>query len=332
MPNDVFANGRNVSCKSGSSNVIASFPDVCFTPPTAPPTPPGIPIPYPITSMSSDTSGGSRTVKINKKEIMLKNKSKFKKCTGDQAGSAPKKGLINSNTGGKTYFASWSFDVLIEGENVVRHLDLTTSNHRSQPGNSSIPMINQEGMIVPPTDPVCDKTQDRLNNTELPERFSRIHEDRVTRGEVRTIKEAYGKTIPSTTLGTGRVVGGSGGAMTAHSRSHIGKKYGGDTFAKGITDPSKSQAQGCGKKAATGFAYDPDKLNHRHAEAKMIEDWAAKGMEGQLVLNISRPVCENCAALIKHVNCNKSGGDNCNKVLVCDSNQSPAAKERLTCD
>lgn len=45
MANEVYANGRELSCKSASGKSIASFPDVCFTPPQAPPTPLGVPVP-----------------------------------------------------------------------------------------------------------------------------------------------------------------------------------------------------------------------------------------------------------------------------------------------
>ena len=90
MANDVFANMMEISCKAAAGKAICAFPDVCFTPPTAPPTPPGVPIPYPNTGMASDTTSGSRTVKITGKEVMLKNKSYFKKSTGDEAGCAAK--------------------------------------------------------------------------------------------------------------------------------------------------------------------------------------------------------------------------------------------------
>ena len=69
MANQVFANNREISCKSASGQSIAAFPDVCFTPPQAPPTPPGVPIPYPKTGMARDTANGSRTVKISGKGI-----------------------------------------------------------------------------------------------------------------------------------------------------------------------------------------------------------------------------------------------------------------------
>jgi hypothetical protein len=132
MANDVYANGREVSCKAASGKSICAFPDVCFTPP--PPT--GVPIPYPNTGLATDTTDGSRSVKITRKEVMLKNKSYFKKSSGDEAGRAPKKGIISSTNTGKVYFNAWSMDVKVEGENVVRHLDLTTHNHGSTPGNT----------------------------------------------------------------------------------------------------------------------------------------------------------------------------------------------------
>ncbi|MFO0812305.1 MAG: PAAR-like domain-containing protein [Gemmatales bacterium] len=134
MSNQVYANGNEISCKSGAGKSICAFPDVCFTPPLTPATPPGVPIPYPNTGMTTDTSSGSKTVQISGKEVMLKNSSFFSTSTGDEAGSAPKKNVITSKIKGKCYFKAWSMDVKIEGKNVVRHLDMMTHNHASDPG------------------------------------------------------------------------------------------------------------------------------------------------------------------------------------------------------
>jgi hypothetical protein len=120
---------------------ICQFPDVCFTPPLTPATPPGLPIPYPNTGMASDTTDGSTSVKIGGEQIMLKDKSAFKQSTGDEAGSAPKKGMINSKIKGKVYFLAWSMDVKVEGENVVRNLDMTTHNHGSA-ANGVVPTVH----------------------------------------------------------------------------------------------------------------------------------------------------------------------------------------------
>ncbi|MEM9793985.1 MAG: PAAR-like domain-containing protein [Pseudomonadota bacterium] len=142
MANNVFANGRELSCKAGSGKSICAFPDVCMTPPENPATPPGVPVPYPNTGNSSDTTSGSRTVKITGKEVMQKNKSYFKKSIGDEAGSAAKKGVVSSVNRGKVYFTSFSMDVKCEGENCVRHLDLTTHNHASPMNTPPFPHID----------------------------------------------------------------------------------------------------------------------------------------------------------------------------------------------
>ena len=46
---------------------------------------------------------------------------------------------------GKTYFAAWSMDVKFEGNNVDRHVDITTSNHAS-PLGSTPPNPNLEAL------------------------------------------------------------------------------------------------------------------------------------------------------------------------------------------
>ena len=73
---------------------------------------------------------------------MLKNKS-FQKSSplGNEAATRSfGAGLITHQITGKTYFQAWSFDVKFEGYNIPRHLDITTSNHASYPGNRLTPM------------------------------------------------------------------------------------------------------------------------------------------------------------------------------------------------
>jgi len=156
MSNSVFANGREVACKAAAGKTICAMPDVCFTPPECPATPPGVPIPYPNTGMASDTTKGSKNVKITDKEVILKNKSCFKKSTGDEAGAAAKKGVVTSKNTGAVYFNAWSMDVKIEGENVTRHLDLTTNNHASMPGDTP-PWIYTDSQYLNDIPEVCSK-------------------------------------------------------------------------------------------------------------------------------------------------------------------------------
>lgn len=133
MSCEVYANGNEISCKGGSNKVIAEFPDVCLSPPSPPAGP--IPVPYPNTSFSKDMKNGSKTVKIKKKEVMLKDKSFYKTSPlGDEAATKSFGGNVMSHTiTGKTFCVSWSMDVKIEGMNVDRHMDMTTSNHLCAP-------------------------------------------------------------------------------------------------------------------------------------------------------------------------------------------------------
>lgn len=151
MTNNVYANGREIACKSGSGKSVAAFPDVCMTPPENPATPPGVPVPYPNTGFESDASEGSSSVSIGGNEVMLKNKSYFKQSTGDEAGCAAKKNVVTSVNRGKCYFVAWSMDVKFEGENVVRHLDLMTHNHASPVGGTP-PFPDLSKVAVDPND------------------------------------------------------------------------------------------------------------------------------------------------------------------------------------
>ncbi|MCD4721614.1 MAG: DUF4150 domain-containing protein [Desulfobacula sp.] len=166
MGNDVFANGREISCKAADGKSICAFPDVAFTPPENPTTPPGVPIPYPNTGMAKDMTSGTKKVKISGKEVMQKNKSYFKKSTGDEAGSAAKKGVLTSTNMGKVYFNSWSINVKFEGMNVVRHLDLTTHNHMSMPGNTP-PWPYIDSMAIDIEKPEGAKGKKDLGKKEL---------------------------------------------------------------------------------------------------------------------------------------------------------------------
>lgn len=200
MGDRVFANGREISSKSMGGRSICSFPDVCFTPPLTPATPPGIPVPYPNTAFASDTSDGSTTVKIAGKEIMLKDQSFFKKSTGDEAGSAPKKNVVTSRIKGKAYFITWSFDVKVEGKNVVRHMDLTTHNHGSIPAGA--PPTLHNAMMAARKISDCQDDLIAINNKCSPWHLGKgcpeEHEAIITRAEARrdAARVASGRTKP----------------------------------------------------------------------------------------------------------------------------------------
>lgn len=137
MGSNVFANGREVSAKADGNRSIAAMADVCLSPPSPPAGP--IPLPYPNFSEASDTVDGSKTVMIGGKEAGLKDKSVYKSSKGNEAATRSfGMGVVTHTIQGKTQHAAWSFDVKIEGENAIRHMDLTTHNHGSNPFNMAL--------------------------------------------------------------------------------------------------------------------------------------------------------------------------------------------------
>ena len=166
MSINVFANGNAVACKAGNDKVIAAFPDVCLSPPSPPAGP--IPVPYPDSSFSKDMKKGSKSVKVKRKEAMLKDKSFYKSSPlGDEAATKSfGSGVISHVITGKTYFVAWSMDVKFEGKNVDRHLDLTTSNHACPMANEQLTLPGLETSTTPPIDedelcPCCQETAAR---------------------------------------------------------------------------------------------------------------------------------------------------------------------------
>ncbi|PXX58252.1 protein of unknown function [Pseudomonas sp. LAMO17WK12:I10] len=131
MGHKVYAGGMAIAGKSGTNKSIARFPDVCMSPP-APPAGP-IPVPYPDTSLSGDLKKGTRTIKLGGQPAALAQQSYYQpSALGDEAATrAWGMNVLTHQITGKTYFQSWCLDVIFEGKNVCRHLDLTTSNHAS---------------------------------------------------------------------------------------------------------------------------------------------------------------------------------------------------------
>lgn len=138
MSNDTVVNGRS-PVTEGSNGVTTKFPDVCKTPV-------GnsiVPIPYTNVSKSSDLAKGSKTVKVNGKPVCLSS-SEISTSTGDEAGSA--KGVASGKTKGKAFPMNYSFDVKLDGKNVVRNSDPFVGNDRNTPPG----MIMQAQVVVPP--------------------------------------------------------------------------------------------------------------------------------------------------------------------------------------
>ncbi|WP_430384237.1 PAAR-like domain-containing protein [Archangium violaceum] len=86
----------------------------------SPPPPPAgpVPVPYPNTSFSRDMKQGTKRVTINGKPVMLRDQSFYATSPlGNEAATRNFGGsLVTHTITGKTYFTSWSMDVLMEGK------------------------------------------------------------------------------------------------------------------------------------------------------------------------------------------------------------------------
>ena len=179
MGANVFSDGMEIACKAGAAKVICALPDVCLSPPTPPAGP--VPIPYPVTSMDSDTADGSRTVKIGGQEVMLKSTSNYKKCVGDEAATKSLgMGVVTHCIGGKTYFAAWSSDVKVEGENADRNLDVTNSNGQSTTNQVAWPNTST---LKLPSGEKCSDVLDAAGVVDPP-----------VQGRRQTLREGRGQT------------------------------------------------------------------------------------------------------------------------------------------
>ena len=296
MSKNVYANGRELSAKADDNKSLCAMPDVCLSPPSPPAGP--VPIPYPNTAQASDTDSGSKTVKVGGQEVGLKNSSTYKSSKGDEAATRTLgMGVVTHTIQGKMKHAAWSMDVKIEGENAIRHLDLTTHNHINQPNIALT--LNQAGMAIPQST--------TLTCEELSRRMAPVAELELEEGMV----------LPGETMALGSYTGpGSFVSSLMKGASHNSMLD--DTYSNGWSrgktwkqDGDNSRA--CGK----GGNYNPASCGH--AEARMAEEVfkAAKGAGaamgggpgtlGSLTLNIEwkpsgggtkNEPCPNCKPMI----------------------------------
>ncbi|HYO65439.1 MAG TPA: PAAR-like domain-containing protein [Archangium sp.] len=147
MATTVMVNGRTVVHKK-SDGVSTSSPDPCLTP-----TPSPSPVPYANVAKSSDTAAGASSVLVDGVPLAIKS-SYFALSTGDEPGTAGG-GVVSGRIKGKASFVSYSFDVMVEGENVPRLGDSMQHNHGS-PGNaispSEVQPPNASGAGLSPAD------------------------------------------------------------------------------------------------------------------------------------------------------------------------------------
>jgi hypothetical protein len=120
MGGKVYINGREV-VHAGSDGKSVAFPDMCFCPPK----PPAGPVPAPLANVvtGKDLKGCSATVFICGHPVALQN-SYFSQSSGNEVSKETGGGVLNGAVSGPAYFATYSTNVLIEGQGVARHMDI----------------------------------------------------------------------------------------------------------------------------------------------------------------------------------------------------------------
>jgi len=309
----VFANGREVSGKATSNKSIAAMPDVCLSPPSPPAGP--IPIPYPNTSMASDTADGTKTVTVEGKEAGMKNSSTYSKSNGDE----PATQSFGANVGshklqGPMRFSAWSSDVKYEGGNAIRLGDLTTHNHSNPQGVAALTASAAKAAAKPTSD-TCEELQQKNEEARNQMRHSRKKTFRKVGTGKTTITHALYKTA-----------GGAGFAMRACSRAIV-RNFKGGGFLKGRRTAGKKGGTStiCGKK----HPYPGGRPKTSHTESRIIETIlrnSAFGGGGTLTMAINwnksptpEDPCPDCKRLI----CTAS---KCIKIFLCKDGEPEPVK------
>ena len=180
-------------------------------------------------------------------------------------------------------------DVKFEGENVVRHLDMTTNNHASPMANGSVPMMYQDGMVVEAPDTEgCREAQNQQRAAQRALAPGAKAKGHVTAGAV--FKPA-GQTFKAS----------SNVSANAIKKSPRYKGFSPGVAPKHAKPPGVSNVECGGNKHPyknSGSSPTGD------AESKIIEDLFAgfngKPPKGTLYLKVvGAPVCCDCQTLMK---------------------------------
>lgn len=231
--------------------------------------------------MASDTSDGSKTVRIGGAEVGLKNSSNYKKSSGNEAATKTLgMGVISHNIQGKLKHAAWSMDVVIEGQNAIRHMDMTTQNHLNP---TNVPGIDIAGMAPPTGDSEC------------------VELEMAARDAV--ANDAPGGTLPN-----------NDALVTAKSSSGATFKavQPGTDWVNTGRDNGYSQPHGEANHPCGGKPHNPNnQSNKNHSENKIMHDAVGGGLSsgGSMTMRVnwnnngthSQSPCQHCMGSICEV-------------------------------
>jgi hypothetical protein len=287
MSTNVFANGKEVAAKKSDNQSIAAMPDVCLSPPSPPAGP--IPIPYPNFSAASDMAEGTKTVKIAGDEVGMKDQSNYKTSKGDEAATKSLgMGVVTHGIQGKTFFAAWSSDVMFEGANAVRFMDMTTGNHSSDPPNSADTTVCTGTLAPPGGDPECVELENAARDAAA--------------------NDTVGGNLPD-----------DAALVTAkHSGGRTFKALQPGDLVKSSKQSGYSQPHGKSTLTCTGTPYNPnDQGNRDHSECKIMEDLWGSGSGPGPGGSLSMRVNWNDGGSLSDSPCGQCKGSICKTALAC---------------
>jgi hypothetical protein len=322
---NVFANGMEISCKKSDNKSIAAMPDICLSPPSPPAGP--IPIPYPNFSQASDTSDGTKTVKLGGQEAGIKNESNYKTSKGDEAATRTLgMGTVTHTIQGKTKFAAWSMDVKFEGSNVPRFGDITTHNHMNTANSGSTTTSVASADADPIKEPTCEDLDEANKNDQkrLPAAYG-------SAGNTNT-NYHFSSTTPSVASET----------MKAHSKIAVQQifpnEYVEGNPAKDRLKKANPDAQSNVDCPGSTFRYSGEYFKGGHTEARIVERLFANSSSGPISGTLKMKInwqptsggqspapCEHCHALL-------CAASQCGlKIVLCSEDDRPVPLEEGDC-
>ena len=321
MSTNVFANGKEVAAKKSDNQSIAAMPDVCLSPPSPPAGP--IPIPYPNFSAASDMADGTKTVKIAGDEVGMKDQSNYKTSKGDEAATKSLgMGVVTHGIQGKTFFAAWSSDVMFEGANAVRFMDMTTGNHSCDPPNSADTTVCTGTPAPPDPDPSKCKELEEENEKQR-EALSSKSSDKTLVGP--------DDDGTGTTMASSEFVPSGGGSPTITSAHNNQKahEFCEESLAKGgeMSDRKEGKSGLCPEAEFNHAA--PCAQKSGHSEARTFDELGRIGKlgPGLITFNIDWRPKKSPASKMPCQACHKmmcAAAEKCEiRVFICDKDNKP---------
>ncbi|MEM7056548.1 MAG: PAAR-like domain-containing protein [Pseudomonadota bacterium] len=260
---NVFANGKEVSSKKTTNKSAPAMMSVCLSPPSPPAGP--IPIPYPVSDMASNTTDGTGSVYIKKKEVGKKNGSNYKKCNGNQPATRNfGMDVVSHTIQGKTKFQAYSFDVMFEKHGAERFMDMTTTNHSNT--GTAVTISAASVAITKEMQDACKKLRVEVGRMRRASNEASSRDQRKSGHFQREVSRTHGALTASVSSTAASVT-----RRTSNQLNASACMFGDDPMKVEPKSGTKSK-----KSTVCGGGVPYDEMKHKHhTEAQILEnvDW-----------------------------------------------------------